>query len=808
MAFFQLDDICKSYPGAVALKGVSLALERGQIVALIGENGAGKSTLIEIIAGVTAPDSGRVYLNGAAVQIASPEAARAAGIGVVHQHSHLLPDLSIAENRALRCGYPRTRWGAIDWRTTEDEARVASGLLAPSVDILRRAGALNAVERQLVELSLTLAQTPQLLVLDEPTAALPQRQTEALFAQVRAYADAGGTVLFVSHRLEEVSALSQRVIVLRDGALVWQGRTLETDRAALVAAMVGRPVNPSKRPARQANSERTVLQANALRASDSAFHGLDLALHAGELYGLYGLVGSGQNALCQALAGLLPAYGSIDLDGCELAPLSPEQRAAAGLAYVPGDRRAQGMLYALNVGENIALGSEGSGWIHRREEAQRVARIMDQLQVRAHSTAQPVGQLSGGNQQKVLLGRGLLRTPHVLIAEEPTQGVDVGAKAEIHAQLRTLAERGTAVLFVSSDIEEVLSLADRVGVMREGALVDEWPAADAQREKIIDRALPRSNRARETPRHQTAIEPRRLTALFLLNALLAATSAALAPDALQNALDVALNNAVLLIGALAVGCVIMAGSIDISIGSLLGLSAVLAGLSDTAELPIACTAAVALAAGALGGWLNGWMAVRSKVHAIVITLGTMAIYRGLIVEWSDGRWILGLSDGLRDVAHGSLLGAPFLLWAAIGAWIGVAILLRFSRFGRLIYALGSDQQAARYVGVASHQILPWTFALCGLLIGAAGLLQAARYGQVQTNAGLGFELKAIAAAVIGGVHIAGGRGSALGIALGTLLIGQLANALVLLHVPAYWEGLFLGAVILSTLVLERGKDSQ
>ncbi len=807
MAFAQLSGIGKTYPGIVALHDIDLSIERGEVLALVGENGAGKSTLIEILAGMVSPDSGDLLLGGKRQEQSDPLRARAAGVGVVHQHSYLLPDLTVAENRALRRGYPRTQRGAIDWSGIDRDARADCQLLAGTIDVTRRADQLNAVEQQLVELSLALAEAPSLLILDEPTAALPQRETDALLGHVRTYVQGGGSVLFVSHRLEEVFTLADRIAVLRDGALVWLGPTSAIDRTNLVAAMVGRSLDAAARAERKIIDPSPALTVCDFGSEDGTCQHIDLTVYRGEIYGIYGLVGAGQSALGHALAGLLPARGDLRLYDCDLTQLSPVQRSASGLVYVPGDRRLQGMFYALSTGENIALGAEGLGWIDRSKEDAQVAELMERLRVRADGPTQPVGQLSGGNQQKVLLSRGLRRHPQVLIIAEPTQGVDVAAKAEIHDQLRALAQRGTTILFTSSDLEEVLALADRIGVMREGSLVAEWPSHTVPREAIIESALPRSKRTEQRVPQRAVHKPWRLWTLYLLNALLAAVGATLAPDALLNARDILLNNTIPLIGALGVGCIIIAGSIDISIGSLLGLSAVLAGLCDVAGLPPALSACAALTAGSIGGWLNGWLATRSRVHAIVMTLGTMAIYRGLVVEWSGGRWILGLSEALRTIAHGAFLAVPFPLWIALFVWLFVWILLYHSRFGRSLYALGSDERTAAYAGISGRAVLPWVFALCGLCIGLAGLLQAARFGQVQTNAGVGFELKSIAAAVIGGVHIAGGRGTPLGIALGVLLIGQLANVLVLLHVPAYWEGIFLGAVILSTLALEQRERS-
>jgi len=857
----QLDGLGRDYPGVRALDGVDLCLAAGRIRALVGENGAGKSTLIGVLAGTVRPHRGRVLLAGEAVEFGDAVAARRAGVAVVHQHSHLIPDLSVAENLSLRGAYNLGRTGLIDWSATRRSAAAALHALLPGLDVARPARSLTPVERQLVEIGAALAAHPRILVLDEPTAALPQRQAAQLLDRLRQLAVAGTAILLTTHRLDEVFALADDVTVMRDGRVVWHRPAAETDLDEVVRAMVGRPVEAAVAAAGP-RGDAVVLQVRDLEAPHLGCLGASFAIRRGEIYGLYGLMGAGQEGVCQGLFGLTP-HGATEMSmgGTDLRRLTPAARAAAGLGYVPTDRLAQGMLPQLSVSENLSLAALPRlarwGWINRAREAAANGELAARLQVRTRGLEQPVAELSGGNQQKVLLGRWLHGAPRVLVLEEPTQGVDVGAKAEIHHIVRSLAAAGTAVLLVSPELPELTSLCHRIGVLAQGRLAGEVEvggascATSALEEQLLAMALPisgalppraadgrvpdeaapervlpgqaDSDRASPSisvtdsavPEGTAANEaggmrPTRLAFLrqldrhpreaglggFLLAAavLCAWTTSGFAT--VQNLTDIAVNYTVLLIGALGVALVILAGSIDISVGAMLGVAAVAAGLADQAHWPIWGTAVVALGGGAAMGALNGALSVWGRVHAIIVTLGTMSLYRGAIIQLTGGRWILNLSPALTGLGVGRVLGIPLVVLCAVAVAAALHLFLSRTRRGREFYAVGSSAAAAEITGIHAARVLPVAFALCGLLLGLAGLLHAARYGQVQTNAGQGFELKAIAAAVIGGTHIMGGRGSVAGTVLGTLLMGLIANILVLWRVSAFWEGVVVGSAIL------------
>lgn len=807
--------ISKFYPGIVALDGVSLTLRPGSGHALVGENGAGKSTLIKILAGAIKSDAGQIMVCGEPARFSSPLAARRAGIAVVHQHSHLIPELTLAENYALREGYPRTSLGTVAWRALAEQARQAVHVMLPGMDVERSAGTLSGVEKQMVEISYALAARPRVLILDEPTAILPHAESDRLFRMVRAFLAGDGAVLYVSHRLNEVFELCDQVTVLRDGKLVWNKPARETDTDDLIRAMVGRGVSFERDETLVPGQEPRLSLENYSDAA-GAFTDVNLQVRAGEIMGIYGLVGAGQAELCAALLGLRRASGTAALgDGTSLQRETAGGRVRRGLALVPAERLERGMFRQMTVGENMSIASLGRksvlGLVRTGVEKRENLESIKALQVKTTGPHKKAVQLSGGNQQKVLLARWLQTNPRVQILEEPTQGVDVGAKMEIHRLVREQARAGVAVLLVSSEMPELLALSHRVAVMRQGRLVAELDGAQATEEEILRLALPPQENAPEdfedggrvitsqSKRSATArLLARRELGLAVLLILMVAAAWQFVPNfaTWENFRDILKSQSLLLLGALGVGVVIIAGGIDISIGAILGLAALAAAKADVAGLPTAVILLGPLVGGLVLGALNGLLTVLGRVHSIVITLGMMFVLQGVMLEIMQNKWIFNLSPTLTELGRGSVGPIPNLIIVAAVAVVLTAFCLRSTVSGRRFYALGGDAASAQLLGVNPRRVLPLAFAFSGLLVGVAGLLHAGYYGQVQTTDGRGYELKAIAAAVIGGTHIMGGRGSALGILLGALLLGVISNLLVFLHISSYWDNAVTGAIIL------------
>jgi ABC-type sugar transport system ATPase subunit len=485
----RLADISKSFGGARVLTDVTFDVLEGEVHALVGENGAGKSTLMNIVSGVLQPDAGRMDWAGAPVTLRNPRAAQDLGISFVHQELALVPQLSIAENVFLGrhpsrpIGLPIVRWG--DMR---ESAGALLTELGHEMDPRRLVGELSIGEQQLVEIARALACVSRLIIMDEPTAPLSERETERLFEVIARLRGRGVSIIYITHRLKEVYTGADRVTVLRDGRRIATAPVSEMPRDLLVRHMVGRELSDEVAPPHDSAEPVDMLRVEGLtRGRD--FREISFRVRRGEIVALAGLVGAGRTEVLESLFGIAPAgAGSVHVAGRKVHARTPVDAIRAGIALVPDDRKAKGLMLGASVRVNIVLARERQFILRRRREAGAAARMIGELRVRTHDAERPVGELSGGNQQKVVLARWLLADASVFLLDEPTRGVDVGAKSEIYALIRALAARGAAVLFASSELEEVLRLADRILVMHRGRIAGELSRAEATEERIMQLA--------------------------------------------------------------------------------------------------------------------------------------------------------------------------------------------------------------------------------------------------------------------------------------------------------------------------------
>jgi rhamnose transport system ATP-binding protein len=465
----QLAGIKKSFGGTRALTDGALSLHAGQITALIGENGAGKSTLVKILTGVQQPDSGDIQLDGHTVRIASPQVAQRLGISAIHQESVLFDDLSVAENIFVSA-WPQ-RSGRIDWRTLNARAAGILEQLEAKIDPRTQLAALSVAQKHLVQIARALSHEARIVIMDEPTAALSRHEANDVLRIAKGLRDAGRAVLFISHRFEEVFGVADRYCVFRDGAAVNEGLIAATNVDELIRFMVGRPLDQvfPKTPVQLAAE---VLRVENL-SREPEYADVSFSVSGGEILGVYGLVGAGRSEVMRTIFGLNRAdRGRITLAGETLDLEDPQGAIDKGLAYVPEDRQAQGAILTRSIAANIALPNlpqlSKHGLLQARAQERTATDWAQRLQIKCAAVAQPVGDLSGGNQQKVVLAKWLLTTPRVLILDEPTKGIDVGAKAKVHELINALAAQGIAVVLVSSELPEILGMADRIFVMRRG----------------------------------------------------------------------------------------------------------------------------------------------------------------------------------------------------------------------------------------------------------------------------------------------------------------------------------------------------
>lgn len=478
-------EVSMQYPGTLALDHVTFRLRPGTVSALIGENGAGKSTLAKILAGIIQPTAGSLLLDGKPIAMRSVRDADAHGIGIIHQELNLCPNLSVAENIYL--ARELTVHGVLDKRQQEDRARELLAKLEHPIDPAVLVGDLPLGQQQIVEIAKALARDVRILMMDEPTSALSTAEVAVLFRIIRELTSRGVAIVYISHRLEELLGIADSVAVLRDGRLVAEAAAADVDTRWIVEQMTGRPAGVAE-PAGPAASGPELLRVEALSLTADSGRALlrdvSLKLRAGEIVGIYGLMGAGRTELLECLMGLHPAVkGSIFLDSKNLDRLDTAARIAAGLAMVPEDRQVSGLVQCLSVLANITISSLGRFakgiWLSPRAQQAAAAGMVADLRIKAPGLQHNIGSLSGGNQQKVVIAKCLLTGPRVLLLDEPTRGVDVGAKSEIHSIVKRLAAGGMGIILVSSELEEVRAAGNRIVVMSRGAVTAEYAAAEA-----------------------------------------------------------------------------------------------------------------------------------------------------------------------------------------------------------------------------------------------------------------------------------------------------------------------------------------
>lgn len=494
----RLSDIKKSFGAVKALKGVSFELLPGEVHALLGENGAGKSTLIKVITGAHTPDSGTLEISGGSVSHLTPRRSQELGISCIYQQPALFPDLSVSENIGLRLEKTGP-FGKVKWKQRREAAVTLLQRIGADICPETHASELSMPEQQLVEIACALGSGAKTVIMDEPTASLTRSEQELLFGVVRELRASGAGVIYISHRLEEIFALADRVTVLRDGESICTRSVRAADGESelsedeLIRLMVGRDV-ASIYPPRESAKGDVVLELQNISCDVGRIRNINLSVRAGEVLGLAGLVGAGRTELARVLFGITPAdSGSIHLNGQELVIKSPRQAVSLGIAYVPEDRRRHGVILPMPIAENISMAVHSTlfpgHWLNFQRERNLGGRFIHDLGIKAPSPDALGGSLSGGNQQKVSLARWLATEPRLLILDEPTQGVDVGAKSEIHRIIRDLASKGLAVIMISSDLPEILGMSDRIAVMRDGRVVETLEGATASAQTVMSAAL-------------------------------------------------------------------------------------------------------------------------------------------------------------------------------------------------------------------------------------------------------------------------------------------------------------------------------
>ena len=821
VSVLAVDDVDKSFPGVHALKHVSFDCRSSEIHGLVGENGAGKSTLMRVLAGVVQPDSGVIRVRGERVTLSSPRHAHDLGIAMVYQDTRLVDDLDVAQNIWL--GREPGSFFLVDRHAMEARATSILQRLGLEIDLRRTLRALTTAERQIVEIARALTADPAVLILDEPTSSLDPSEVERLEGILRNLRSGGTGIVFISHRLPEVLEFANRITVMKDGEIVGTVVNEGITEDFLVRRMVGRQLSLAF-PPKRGKPGSTRLEAKDL-SSPGNFQEVSFTVAAGEIVALGGIQGNGQREIARALYGLLPVGGEINLDGSRVALRSPRDAIHAGVVYVPADRRGESIFAPHSIRRNVAAPHLPSwsrfGILDQCVERKAVSDLVTTFQVRTPSLEQPVGFLSGGNQQKVVVGRWVLARPKLYIFDEPTQGVDVATKLELYRVIRQLADQGAAVILLSSDLLELIGLSDRILVVAHGSIVDRVAASDATEERIIGSAVTRVRNSgisrtepTESPGSMVRLRKRlrmgqvawrRYAGTILLLCLLLLISIYTSSRSRYFFTERNMGNLVIQVVPLALVAigqmaVILLGGIDLSVGPLMSLTTAVASyvvINNHSELT---GAALCLAAGLLVGALNGFLILGLQIPDLISTLSTYSLVLGLalIVRPSPGG---NVSETFSDFITTRIGWLPVagLVVLAISA-VGELCLLR-SRIGIRLYATGSRPEAAYVAGIPVSRVRLLAYLFSGLMAAVAGLVIAARIGSGDPQVGSQFTLSSIAAVVVGGTSVFGGRGTLVGTLLGAILLVLLQDSLNQLHVTAYYQYIWTGALLLVAVAL-------
>jgi ribose transport system ATP-binding protein len=807
----SMSGITKHYAGVAAITDVSFDVLPGEVHALLGENGAGKSTLMNIASGATALDSGTIVFEGRPLENLTPALAQELGIAIVHQHPALLPDMTVAENMLVAIAPEHLR------RRSQDPANAMRSLLAAVHfvgDLEDRVSSLSVAQRHLLELAKAFAVSPRLLILDEPTAPLSQDSVELLFNAVRKLAGDGTAVVYITHRLAEVREIADRVTVLRDGRLRGTAAVSQISDAALLAMIIGRTLEATF-PAKHMSQSREEQLLRVEGLSGRGFADISFSVCKGEIVGIAGVVGNGQRALLRALAGLDRATGSVNVDGRDLS----RRALLESSAYMPADRLTEGLMVDLNVRENAALTALDrftvGPFVSRRREVEAVESELSELAVKAPSLEAPVAALSGGNQQKVVMSRAMLSDPAMLVADEPTHGVDVGARAEIYRILREVSGRGVPVVVASSDALELEGLCDRVLVMSRGHVVATLEGNEVTEERIVHAAITATTHAAEQAARRSR-GPSRLARFIegdyapvvVLAAVMIALGAYVWSQNDRYFSDFNITSvmfACAALGFISLGqtFALMLGGIDLSVGPLAGFLVVvgsffiLDGRSNAVWLlgfgvMLACAVAV--------GLLNGSLIRFAKFTPVAATLVTYIALGGLaftLRDAPDGY----IAASVTEFISTKIGPVPVAFGVFVLCALGLELWLRRSRAGMRLRAVGSDEESARRVGVRVNRAALFGYLGASILTFFGAIVLLAQLGVGDPGQGIGYTLTSITAVVLGGTSLLGGRGTFIGTLLGAGLSVQVLNATTFLSLNQEWQYIFQGLLIVAAAII-------
>jgi ribose transport system ATP-binding protein len=813
-ALLKIEHVSKSFYGVKALKDISFAVFKGEIVGLLGANGAGKSTLLKIIGGILKNDEGEVFLEDAGLAGINPHSAQQKGIISVYQELNLFSNMTVAENLVIGKEH-KTRAGTINWQRNRRQAAQILADLGLDIRVDAVVSSLSVAQQHLVEIARALHAEPKLLLLDEPTASLSDTEIQWLFSKVRDLVKKGTTLLYVSHRLEEVTNLCDRCVILRDGSLA-QELSGVFDIATIVHHMIGHSIELGTASGRRIEGD-IVFECRNLHSPPKVKE-VSFSVHKGEILGIAGLVGAGRTELLRAIFGVdASCGGTVLLGGRQLARRNPRSTIENGIVLVPEDRKLEGLFLGENVRFNIAVATMDTrvkaGLIDVRAEKRAVKEAAEDVLLDAERLEHQVKLLSGGNQQKAIIAKTLMVDADLMLLDEPTRGVDIGAREEIYEIIRKLAKNGKSIVLVSSDWEELIALCDRMLVMAEGKVTGELSGAEITQERIMHlSSIAHVSQGKDDARSagtkglvgRLGAFSRGSNTTVLALILLAFVVIGLSLHSsfrtwinTRNLMSQAMPFFLLTLGQLVV---IIAGGLDLSVGALVASTSVLGMtimLQNPGNVLLGVAAMVGLAL--LVGSINGLLVVKANIDSFVATLGMSIVLEGLALVITP-KPLAPSPKILRTIAHTDVLGIPYTLIIIVVVIVLFAILLKYTALGRRFFAVGENAIGSFWAGLPVVSTKLISFILCSFMAVLTSLFMLGRTGAGDPVLGPGLELDSIACALIGGASLAGGKGSLAGAVCGVLVLTILSNIFSLMDVNLWYQEVVRGVLLLGIII--------
>lgn len=816
----QVNHVSKSFPGVKALNDVNFTLYTGEVHVIVGENGAGKSTLIKCIQGIYNPDQGSILYRGKEIT----KDIRKRQVACVHQELSLIPYLDAAQNIFFgqEPVYGKTGW--IDEKTIYDEAKsMLKKLHCDHINMHAPVKELSHANQQMIEIAKALKSKPEIIIFDEPTTSLTNQEVNLLFEQIRCLKNEGISIIFISHRMKEILEIGDRITILRDGQLIHSKEIQGMSEDEIIQAMIGRRLEIHHPEEYDSRSKSIALEVRNFKDKKGKLHSCSLHLYHGEIVGLAGLVGSGRTELVRLIYGMDSLEsGELLLKGKICKYIAPDRMAKQGIGFLPEDRKNDGLAIQAAIHWNVLASSLKryfpSGLLWKKKSMHISDSFIDQMKIATTDSNKRVEELSGGNQQKIVIAKWLAANSDILIFDEPTKGIDIGAKREIYQMMQSLVNEGKTILLISSDLEELMRICHRIYGMREGRITGELCRKDFSQESIGKLILQDSvsdthNTEKRKKRNLFNLKERSLPPGFYMSLILIVFFTLNANNFLtaSNISSILSQSAVLLVLTCGQSLVLLMQGTDLSLGGMVSFLGVLWFYMLNHHISLVLSIAIVLFTGVLCGLFNGFIVAKGRIPVFIVTLGTQNIFRSMALLLSGSQTLYYSSSFFRCVAKKGMMGFTYLSWIAFFSFIFTILLVNHHRFGMRIRGMGGNPQGMILSGqnLATCQIK--VFAFAGFMAAISSILLCCRIESGNPVAANGMEFNAIAAALLGGISMREGKGKIQGILFGVLLIQMLKSGLTQIGLNAIYQNAAMGLVVLTAIIvdqlLERNREN-